>query len=384
MSQLTQLEILNYKRIRALSLEMRPLMILIGANGVGKTSLMEALELLSRSAQGKLADTLNEFGGPDSVVTRVEPKGEIAFGIQSAMPDNAKWRYDLAIQPGRGGGYAIAREELSHCDGKSGVVTPHIQARFDDIHYLNAEMDAMIQPNWTSGTHETSLAQVPRQFRMADEFRDYLASSLRYHTLDIGTRAPIRIPQKLRPAPLPGANGEDLVSYLHFLREEYPHNYESFLDTLHVAFKSFDSLGYPSVAAGMFVLTWRDSTLSAPLYQGELSEGLLRFIWLVALLHSPYLPNITMIDEPEVSIHPDVLNLLVDLFREAAQRTQLVVATHSDRLLRYLSPTEIVAMDLGEDGFAEAVWADSLDVNIWLEKHGLDEIWRMGQLGARA
>ncbi len=383
MAQLTQLEITGYKRIRALTLEMRPLMVLIGANGVGKTSLMEALELLSRSAQGKLADTLSEFGGPDGVVTRVEPKGDISFGLQVASPDGAKWHYDLSIRPGRGGGFSIPHEALLLI-GNSPPFATYIQSGLDEIRYLDSETGTMVEPSWSQSPHETSLAQVPKQFRRPDEFRTYLASSLRYHTLDIGNRSPVRIPQKLRPAPLPGANGEDLVSYLHFLREEHPHNYESFLDTLHVAFKSFEGLGYPSVAAGMFVLTWRDSTLSAPLYQGEFSEGLLRFIWLVALLHSPHLPNITMIDEPEVSIHPDLLNLLVDLFREAAQRTQLVIATHSDRLLRYLSPSEIVALDLGEDGFTEAVWADTLDVDIWLEKHGLDEIWRMGQLGARA
>lgn len=381
MTLLTSLQLSGYKRIRDLKLEMRPLMVLIGANGAGKTSLMEALELISLSAQGKLADGLSAFGGPDGIATRVEPRGDISFGIQATLADGASWRYDLALHPGKGGGFSIPNEELTLTGS---VPATHIQSRLDKIRYLDPESGAMVEPSWSQNPHETSLAQVPKQFRRPEEFRAYLASSLRYHTLDIGNRSPIRTPQKLRPAPLPGANGEDLVSYLHFLREEHPHNYESLLDTLHVAFKSFEGLGYPSVAAGMFVLTWRDSTLSAPLYQGEFSEGLLRFIWLVALLHSPYLPNITMIDEPEVSIHPDLLNLLVDLFREAAQRTQLVVATHSERLIRYLSPSEILAMDLDEDGFTEAAWADSLDVDIWLEKYGLDEIWRMGQLGARA
>jgi predicted ATPase len=383
MTLLTRFQLSGYKRIRNLQLEMRPLMVLIGANGAGKTSLMEALELMSLSAQGKLADGLSVFGGPDGIATRVEPKGDIFFGLKAALPDGASWHYDLAIRPGKGGGFSIPQEELS-LSGDAPENTTYIQSRLDEIRYLEPESGAMVKPNWNQSPHETSLAQVPKQFRLPEAFRTYLASSLRYHTLDISNRAAIRIPQKLRPAPLPGANGEDLVSYLHCLREEYPHNYESFLDTLHVAFKSFEGLGFPSVAAGMFVLTWRDSTLSAPLYQGEFSEGLLRFIWLAALLHSPHLPNITMIDEPEVSIHPDLLNLLVDLFREAAQRTQLIVATHSERLIRYLSPSEILAMDLGEDGFAEAAWADSLDVDIWLEKYGLDEIWRMGQLGARA
>ena len=64
-----------------------------------------------------------------------------------------------------------------------------------------------------------------------------------------------------------------------------------------------------------------------------------------------------MIDEPEVDLHPELLSLLADLMREASmrnQRTQLIVATHSDRLIRFLEPKEVVVMDIAEDGSAVA------------------------------
>jgi predicted ATPase len=111
---------------------------------------------------------------------------------------------------------------------------------------------------------------------------------------------------------------------------------------------------------------------------------MLRFLWLVTLLQSPGLTALTLIDEPEVSLHPELLSLLADLFREASNRTQLVIATHSDRLVRFLKPSEVVAMDSTDDGMAKLTWADKLDLGEWLAEYSLDELWRRGRMGARA
>jgi len=70
--------------------------------------------------------------------------------------------------------------------------------------------------------------------------------------------------------------------------------------------------------------------------------------------------------------------------REASQRTQLVVATHSDRLIGFLEPDEVVVMDIGEDGAATATWADDMDLDGWLSEYSLDEVWRLGRMGGRA
>ena len=116
----------------------------------------------------------------------------------------------------------------------------------------------------------------------------------------------------------------------------------------------------------------------------QLSEGTLRFLWLVTLLQSPGLTALTLIDEPEVSLHPELLSLLADLLREASRRTQIVVATHSDRLVRFLNPSEVLTMDIAEDGMTKLGWADQLDLEKWLEEYTLDELWRNGRIGARA
>ncbi len=65
-------------------------------------------------------------------------------------------------------------------------------------------------------------------------------------------------------------------------------------------------------------MTWKDKNFSRPLYMHQLSEGTLRFLWLVTLLQSPDLTKVTLIDEPEVSLHLELLQLLADIMREAS------------------------------------------------------------------
>jgi predicted ATPase len=60
------------------------------------------------------------------------------------------------------------------------------------------------------------------------------------------------------------------------------------------------------------------------------------------------------------------------------------VATHSDSLIRFLRPEEVVVMDIDVDGHASAVWADRLDLGKWLSDYTLDEVWRMGRMEGRS
>jgi predicted ATPase len=188
----------------------------------------------------------------------------------------------------------------------------------------------------------------------------------------------------MRPATLPGRNGEDLVSCLFYLRETERNRFEAVEDALRSAFPRFERLDFPPVAAGTLALAWRETGFSEPLYMHQLSEGTLRFLWLATLLQSPGLTALTLLDEPEVSLHPELLSLLADLLREASNRTQLIVATHSDRLIRFLKPNEVLLMDSDDNGMTTVKWADELDLDRWLKDYSLDELWSNGRLGARA
>lgn len=382
MQKIHCVRIRGFRRLRQIELSLRPFMVLIGANGVGKTSLLDAMSLLSASASGNLNRTLSEFGGIGSVLTR-DRCNELAFEVEMEVPDYPPLNYELCIVH-QGASYRIAKEVLSQAHEGYAEPFKHIDSSHDDIRYFEIEQNRLLRPTWQHDPFETSLAQVPKMFRQPEELRRVLATATQYHVLDVGPRAPVKTPQPMKPAPLPGENGEDLVPYLYFLRETDRDRYEAIVDSMRAAFPDFQELCFPPVAAGMLTLTWKDRNFKKPMAISELSEGTLRYLWLVSLLHSPSLSTITMIDEPEVSLHPELLSLLADVMREASQRTQLIVATHSDRFIRFLRPEEVVVMDITEDGCATATWADSLDLEQWLAEYSLDEVWRMGRIGGRA
>jgi predicted ATPase len=253
-----------------------------------------------------------------------------------------------------------------------------------DVKYYDPEKRKLLAPTWEHNPLETSLAQVPKMFEEQENFRRRLASSTFYHVLNVDPRSPVRLPQSMGPVELPGRNGEDLVSCLFYLRETERNRFEAIEDSLRAAFPRFERLDFPPVAAGTLALAWRERGFSRPLYTHQLSEGTLRFLWLTTLLQSPGLTALTLLDEPEVSLHPELLSLLADQLREASERTQIIVATHSDTLIRFLEPKEVVVLDSTEDGMTSLTRADELDLGDWLKDYSLDELWRNGRIGARA
>jgi predicted ATPase len=129
-------------------------------------------------------------------------------------------------------------------------------------------------------------------------------------------------------------------------------------------------------------MAWYQADVTEPLYPNQLSEGTLRFLWLAAILLSPDAPPVTLIDEPEVSLHPELIKFLAGLLQDAAMRGTLIVATHSPDLVRWLQPDEVLVLDKIE-GRTQITWADSLDLDAWLEEYTLRDLWLMGTLGGR-
>jgi predicted ATPase len=368
----------GYRRLFSVQVEMRPLTVMIGANGVGKTAFLEIFSFLAASANGQLNAKFSSLGGLGNIMT-LGKANSLAIHLQMNMPDSAPLHYQLKIVP-QSMFYEIAVETLiKQRDHNPLESFKYIDSYGSNITYYNPHP---MRPSWQHNPLETSLSQVPKIYEDPEILRQKLATIMYYGVLNVATGSPIRFPQPMYPTSLPGSNGESLVSCLYYLRETDPDRFEIIEDTLSAAFPDFERLNFPPVAAGILAMTWKDKNFSQPLYIHQLSEGTLRFLWLVTLLQSPKLTDVTLIDEPEVSLHPELLQLLAHVMREASKRTQLIVATQSDRLIRFLEPKEVLVCD-SEDGLTTMTWADSLDIEHWLADYSLDEIWAMNVIGGR-
>lgn len=379
----TRLAVKGYRRLRAVDIPLRPINVLIGANGVGKTSILEVLHLLSRAADGKLQATISELGGMASILTADGKTNELVFRSEMDHRSNegGALAYAASVRWERLG-YVVSTERLlQYIDFENKVI-------FDlpKPHNGFSAGDGGFSANFIHSQQETALAQTAHLPNSPEYFtvQKFSRISPVYHGLDVSPRSAVRTPQTISPAQTPGLNGEDLVSCLYTIRETKKDRFEAIENALRIAFPTFESLNFPAVAAGRLTLAWRDRNFSRPFDIGELSEGTLRFLWLTTLLQSPGLPEITLIDEPEVSLHPEMLQILTELMREASSRTQLFVATHSDRFISFLRPEEVLVCDYDDTGGMTAKWADSLDLKDWLEDYTLDQLWGKGILGGRS
>lgn len=371
-SRITRLSVQGFRRLANLSLEMRPLTVVIGANGCGKSSLLDVFSLLSACADKGLKKQLRQWGGLSQVLT-IDHGKQLFFDVDMFI-QGASFNYSISVVP-QGHGFAIEEENLYQLDPAYPLTL--IRSRLNHVAFGSREQEVV------PDAFETALSQVPRELKTAELFRYGLASINHYHALDISPQAPVRLPQTMDPSEHPGGNGENLVSCLYYLRESDPDRFEMITDALRAAFPTFERLAFPPVAAGSLGMTWKDHHFKKPFYQAQMSEGMLRCLWLLTLLHAPVMPSILLLDEPEVSLHPEVLSLFVDLLREASQRCQIIVATHSERLVQFLRPEELLVMAMDDQGLAHAEWADALGVEHWLDSHTLDGLWRKNLLEGR-
>jgi predicted ATPase len=287
-----EVAIKGFRRLLDIRLAVRPLSVMIGANGTGKTSVLDVLSLLASSAQGKLASSISELSGLADVLTHGRAQ-ELGFEITDESTSDDPLRYSLSLRP-QGYGYLIFQETLSRRQA-TGNESWYIRSRVGEVMYSDPgqEFDPKnnVRPTWAYTPLETALAQVSKAFQLIEDFRRRLASSTFYHVLNVDPRSPVRLPQPMAPAELPGRNGEDLVSCLFNLRETNRDRFEAIEDSLRAAFPRFERLDFPPVAAGTLALAWRERGSSKPLYAHQLSEGTLRFLWLTTLLQSPGLTD---------------------------------------------------------------------------------------------
>jgi predicted ATPase len=306
----------------------------------------------------------------------------LSVDVESEKSD-ALMSYRFEVMP-KEGSQVVSFERLEwQWDLAAPRPFPYIDSKYGRVLYSDPDQGgAIVAPNWDYHHTELALAQVPRMNKVPDELRGAILRTRSFGFLDVGPRAIVRLPQALTPAAWPGPNGESLYSALYNLRALHDREYRRLLEVLGLAFPGFGHLEFPVVGAGQVTMAWHQHELAGPLYPSELSEGTLRFLWLATVLLAPEPPPITLIDEPEVSLHPEMLKLLANLLQDAASRGQVIVATHSSDLVRWLTPQEVLIFDK-QEGRTTARWADELNLKDWLQEYTLDELWRIGTLGGR-
>ncbi|WP_369960259.1 AAA family ATPase [Pseudomonas benzenivorans] len=350
---LTTLAVANYRSINNLVLPLTRLNLITGANGSGKSNLYRALRLLAETAQGGVVNALAREGGLDSTfwagpekISRRMHRGEVA--IEGGPRLKAK-RLRLGFA-GEDFGYTIALG-LPEPSLSAFALDPQIkhEAIWAGPFYrpasLLVERDGpMVRARegrtWeVLGQHTPSfdsmfdqvgnLRSAPEAFQLRETIRGWRF----YDHLRTDAEAPARQPQLGTRTPVLHHDGRDLAAALQTIREIG--DGQALERAISDAFPGA-SLRVALQGSGRFALEFHQQGLLRPLAASELSDGTLRYLLLVAALLTPRPPSLMVLNEPETSLHPDLLPALARLIGAAARQTQVWVVSHASRLIAAL------------------------------------------------
>ena len=376
----------------AQELELEPLNVLIGPNGSGKSNLIEVIGLL-RAAPTDVMGPIREGGGTENWIWRGGPKAtgshvEVVVGHPFFPPDKKLLRYSLGLRPRFLGIMVNLTEEIGAVDGTGGRENSpdrYLERRSGEVTlaYLDesGERSQRELPPADIRLDQSVLSQLkdPVQYPELTYLGSCFAGIRLYREWSFGRNTAPRLPQR---ADLPNdslaEDGGNLGLILNRLEGDSKAK-EKVLGALRKLYDGIDDY-YVQVEAGSVQVFLREGHVRVP--ATRLSDGTLRYLCLLAILCHPNLPRLVCIEEPELGLHPDILPGLADLLREASERCQLIVTTHSDTLVDALTDTpESIVICEKENGQTKLKRLDKEELSHWLEKYRLGELWTSGELG---
>lgn len=370
-------------------IDLQPLNVIIGTNGVGKSNLIEVLGLL-QGIPSDLTKPIREGGGVNEWLwkgTKETPIARIEAIInypEGRMP--LRYRIDFTTVAQR---LELIDEAIENENPNNNKQNVAFFYRYQQGHpVLNARRITENEPTRRQLRREDLKPDqsVLSQRKDPDLYPElsYLSNQFTqirlYREWNLGRYTPPRMPQKLD---LPEDFLLEDCSNLGLILNDLQHRIGSrkIVENLQKFYESVTDITI-KIAGGTVQIFLHERGLNQPIPATRLSDGTLRYLCLLMILLHPTPPPLICIEEPELGLHPDILPTIAQLLIDASQKTQLIVTTHSDALISALSeiPESILVCERDERG-SRMRRLEPEKLKDWLENYSLGDLWRMGEIG---
>ena len=328
----------GYRSIRSLRMSLAPITVVVGANGSGKTNLYRALRLLSSAAEGTLSRMLADEGGMPSVLWAGARKRSATARFTAGVAlDDLAYELSCGLVPLLTGDPFmldpdVKEERVWALQGTTRHVVAERAAGTAFIRDADGARTTFPFELWNG---ESMLGQLsePHRFPLLSALQTTMVRWRFYHHFRTDAAAPLRQPQVGVRTPALAHDGSDLAAALTTIEQIGDRA------LLHASIeRAFPGAKLElSNDQGRFGLRLAMPGLLRALDAAELSDGTVRYLCLIAALLSPRTPPFLALNEPETSLHPDLLPALATLMADAGARGQVLVTTHADELARGLS-----------------------------------------------
>ncbi|WP_045215808.1 AAA family ATPase [Desulfonatronovibrio magnus] len=389
--KITQLDVEGFRSLRNVSWSPGDLNVVIGPNGTGKSNLLRLMELISVSAQGKLGKYIQALGGMDPIVWDGTATS-IKFVLE-LIPEGGELgpeHYELELaRLGTGSSYKIERELLVNSFklrkqlernpfkflerfSKTAVIFDEAERTFTTPEEFVSEEESLL-----------SIASGPFiNNHYIPPFQRELAAIAVYHDLHTNKDSSVRQPAISRLEKRVDPDGQNLISVMHTLYTG-DRDFKKDIDSaMRAAFgNDFEELVFPPASDQRIQMRVRWKSLKREQSAADLSDGTLRFLFLLTVLASPSPAPVIAIDEPETGLHPSMLPLVAEYAVDAATRSQVILTTHSPQFLDAFvgtKPTTTVATWENGETLLNTLKGEKLDY--WLKEYSLGALFKSGEL----
>lgn len=375
--RLPQINIQGYRPFKNTSFRLEPLQVIVGANGSGKTSLFEFLKFLRDACHREI---------PPEIVSGTI--GQHIFHKPGA--DKFSWQAEIEIGQ---------KEILSYYGELMGPVgAPKITSE-KIISGERSENDSKNKFTFLDFKAGTGMVKDPqdKNFRPKEwklkqsnqlglgaitdsslitlfNLREYIRAWRFHSTFNINSEK-IRRPVSISQEPFLHEDAGNLSTVLFHLMSEHREAFEELKSAIKSAVPGFKNLNVKARGApGEVIAFWQEDNIDTELSLADLSDGTLRFIAWAVLCVMPSPPTLICIDEPDQGVHPRTLPILAGLFEKAAERTQILLATHASYFLTQFQLKNIAVMKKsgGESLYIRVEDSQTLLDN--LEDFGIEEL----------
>jgi len=372
-ARLTRLRIKGLRTIYdSHDIEPGPITVLIGPNGAGKSNFVSFFRMISwmLAPPGKLGEYVQLHG----------PASKMLSGGQDVTRDLSS-EIEITTDTGKDE-YAF---RLSYASGDRLI--------FTEERWRFSRTEREIEPDWTDlgvGHQESALLQAAEQGnRNAKVIRDLLQRIVLYQFHNTSLTARIRGQWDSRDNRYIKEDGANLAPVLLRLRDEQPEYYHRIVSTIRRVLPFFADFEF-EVNTRPQILSWHEHYSDRVFDASQAADGMLRVMALCTLLLLPEdnLPNVLVLDEPELGLHPFAIEIVGGLIRSLSTRVQIILATQSAALVDCFAPEDILVVErsLPENGVhrrgRQTVFRrlDTERLSEWLEAYSVSELWEKNVL----
>lgn len=365
-TQLRLIELRGYKSIpydSPLKIFFGDVTILLGANGSGKSNILNFFRMLQQMMRGNLQRYIAEAGSNQKF---------LYYGPKKTPSLSASLRF----------------EDESNSDvyefNLARAVPDRLIITGETVEFKKAGEDGGVLTELPMNYNESALVDTSDEQLM--RLRNLLSSCKVFQFSDSSVLSPMRQTGPVDTANYLQSDGGNLAAFLYFLKNNYGESYRRIRDYVREVVPQFHDF-YLAPTNGYISLKWIDKSPNDYVMSADqLSDGSMRFIALATLLLEPEetMPSLIIIDEPELGLHPYAVDQLNEMINDASNHSQIVVATQSPALIDGF-PIESIRVIERNDDSAGTIVRELKDEEFkdWLEEYTVSELWNKNLIGGR-